>query len=436
LERESDQRFELTTANGKHHILNMKTLNYRSKTSSALARALCALAIVSVGSLAFSATAFADVVVEWNTAMTSYSESLPPPGMPPIVETRIYAMTHIAAWNAIRVDSPHYSKKAAVAQAAHDVLVNQFPDGAAGFDDLLTAQLAAIPDGNRKTRGVQRGAAAAAGMLAKRANDGSATAEGPYAPGTNPGDYQFTPPFDGPPFNGYAAFTKWGLVTPFVMNDVKRFRAPPPYNVRDLEYTYDFIEIKTLGSLNSASRTADQTNLAIFWYENSSFGWNRIARLLAKQQSNTLVEHAHLFATLNAALADAYIASLDSKYLYNFWRPITAIRRAANDGNNLTEADPAWQPLLLTPPVPDYPSAHAAAGGAASAVLISFFGDEHIFTLRSTLPVPPRTFNRISDAAKENSISRMLVGIHFRLACTAGYEQGLSVGQWAVQHVR
>jgi hypothetical protein len=404
----------------------MNTLTYRSKTRAALAPALCALALTSAASLLFSTTALADVVVEWNSAMTAYNESLPPPGTPPYVESRVYAMAHLAALNAIRRHGPAYSAEAAIAQAAHDVLVNQFPDGAAGFDDLLAAQLATIPDGNRKTRGVQFGAAAAAKMLAARENDGSA----------EPGDYQFTPPFDGPPFNGYAAVPKWGLVTPFAMNNVEHFRAPQPYTVSDLEYTFDFNEIKALGSLNSTARTADQTNLAIFWYESSPNGWNRIARLLVDQQSNTLAEHALLFATLNAGLADAYIASIDSKYLYNFWRPYTAIRGADTDGNDLTVADLAWEPLLLTPPVPDYPSAHAASGGAASAVLISFFGDEHTFTLTSTFPVPPRTFNRISDAAKENSISRMLVGIHFRLACTAGYKQGLAVGQWAVQHVR
>jgi hypothetical protein len=389
--------------------------------------------------LGFASEAFADPVIDWNIAMTSYSESLPPPGMPPFVEARVYAMAHIAILKAITGEdaaAKPFSKPAAVAQAAHDVLVNQFPGGASTFDSLLAAQLARIADGPAKQRGVYLGATAAARILAARANDGSATAEGPYTPGNQPGDYQFTPPFDGPPFNGYAAVPKWGEVTPFVMRSGQQFRAPPPYTVQDLEYTFDFNEVKALGSQNSAGRTADQTNLAIFWYENSSFAWNRIARLLVARQTNTLLEHARLFAALNAAIADAYIASLDSKYVYNFWRPITAIQRAGNDGNHLTVPDLAWQPLLLTPPVPDYPSAHATAGGAASTVLIWFFkGDTHTFKFASTFPVPPRTFYRISDAAKENAISRMLVGIHFRLACTVGYEQGLEVGDWTVKQV-
>ncbi len=406
--------------------------------SSALSRSIHPL-LFAASVLALSASAFADPVIDWNIAMTSYSESLPPPGMPPFAEARVYAMAHIAMLNAITGDdaaAKPFSKAAAVSQAAHDVLVNQFPGGASKFNSLLATELAAIPDGPAKARGIYLGATAAARKLAVRANDGSANAEGPYTPGTKPGDYQPTPPFDGPPFNGYAAVPKWGEVTPFVLNSGRQFRAPPPYTVRDLEYTFDFNEIKALGSQDSACRTADQTELALFWYENSSFAWNRIARLLVAQQSNTLLEHARLFAALNAAIADAYIASVDSKYVYNFWRPITAIQRAGNDGNRLTVPDLSWQPLLLTPPVPDYPSAHAAAGGAASAVLIWFFqGDRHTFTFASTIPVPPRTFYRISDAAKENAISRMLVGIHFRLACTVGYEQGLEVGEWTVQEV-
>lgn len=407
-------------------------------TSFALSRFIVRVSVIAA---LFGATAgaLADAVIDWNIAMTAYSESQPPPGIPPYIESRAYAMAHIAMLNAIAGDgaaaAEPFSKIAAVAQAAHDVLVNQFPGGAAGFDALLASQLAAIADGPAKDRGVDLGATAAANKLAFRAHDGSATAEGPYTPGNKPGDYQFTPPFDGPPFNGYAAVPKWGRVRPFVLKSGDQFRAPAPYTVRDLEYTFDFNEIKALGEQNSSGRTADQTDLALFWYESSPNGWNRISRVLVPQQSNTLREHARLFAALNASLADAYIASFDSKYTFNFWRPITAIERAGTDNNRLTIPDLAWQPLLLTPPVPDYPSAHAAAGGAASTVLIWFFGNVHTFTFSSTIPTPARTFYRISDAAKENAISRMLVGIHFRLACTAGYQQGLEVGDWVVQQV-
>src|SRR5436190_11900904 len=227
------------------------------------------LRLLCVASIVVSAVdTFADAVIDWNIAMTSYSESLPPPGMPPYLEARVYAMAHIAMLRAITGNDADaarpFSKTAAIAQAAHDVLVDQFPGGASAFDNLLTKQLGAIADGPAKSAGVRLGARAAARQLALRANDGSATAEGPYVPGNQPGDYQFTPPFDGPPFNGYAAVPKWGHVKPFVMRMGDQFRAAPPYTVNDLEYTFDFNEIRALGSQNSDCRSADQTELALF----------------------------------------------------------------------------------------------------------------------------------------------------------------------------
>ena len=242
----------------------------------------------------------ADVVIDWNIAMTDYAtpRDLPVGALTPYVETRAYAMAHIAMLNAIKeaTGRRHHiaSPEAAAAQAAHDVLVHEFADGATGFDALLATRLGAISDGPAKTRGVAAGAEEAAEMLAARANDGSATGEGPYTPGSNPGDYQFTPPFDGPPINGYAAGVNWGKVTPFVLKDGDQFRARPPYKVTDLDYTFDLNEIKTLGSLHSVGRTDDQTQLAIFWYESTGLGWNRIARLLAAQSPGDLYRSASL----------------------------------------------------------------------------------------------------------------------------------------------
>ena len=429
----------------------MKVLNSALSALRGLATGACLLAaaLTVVSTTSFRPVGRADVVIDWNTTMTHYSESLPPPGMPPFVEARIYAMTHIAVYKAVAAATDghgHLGKNgrgnadAAAAQAAHDVLVNQLPGGTPAFDALLTSQLAAIAGGSDKAKGIQIGAAAAAEMLAGRANDGSATPTAPYTPGPNPGDYQFTPPFDGPPFNGFADAVLWGKVKPFALKTGSQFRCGPPYRVQDIDYTFDVNEIKALGALHSNDRTDDQTQVALFWYENSSFGWNRIARVLAAQHTDSLLGHAKLFALLNTALADGYISSIEAKYVYNFWRPITAIRQAATDGNDLTTADPSWEPLFLTPPVPDYPSAHACAGGAAAVVLSSCFGgDAQTFTFQSTMAFPfpqiqPRTYHRISDAAKENAISRMLVGIHFREACMVGLSQGTDVGRWVVQH--
>ena len=422
------RRSRPATSSVDRHCLPMKT----NKSPWALARFATAgfCLVLTVSKLP------ADVVTDWNVAMTHYSETLPPPGIPPFLEARAYAMAHIAMRDAINENAQgHGSVEAAVAQAAHDVLVVVLPDATASFDALLATHLAAVTDPDARARGQHIGAREALRMLAERANDGSASAEGPYTPGSEPGDYQFTPPFDGPPFNGYAAAPYWGEVKPFALKTGSQFRAPAPYEVTDLRYAFDLNEIKAFGSATSTARSLDQTHLALFWYENSPFAWNRIARIVDAQHSLTLVEHAKLFASLNAALCDAYIASLDSKYTYNFWRPITGIRLAATDGNDATAADPTWEPLFLTPPIPDYPSGHAAAGGAAAQVLIATFGDEHTFELTSTMSFPfpeiqPRTFHRISDAANENAASRMLVGIHFRLACEAGLKQGQDVGNW------
>ena len=384
--------------------------------------------------------AAADVVTDWNAAMTHFNESQPPPGVPPM-ELRAYAMAHIAMFNAVsEAVKKHAGPEAAAAQAAHDVLVKTLPGGAAAFDALLTKQLAGIPDGSEKVIGAQIGSKAGADLLAARASDGAATGEGPYKPGTIPGNYQITPPFDGPPFNGYAHFPNLGKVTPFVLKNSDQFRAPAPYTVRDPEYVFEYNEVKVLGAKNSAVRTSDQTEMAQFWFEMSAFGWNRMARTLAAQQTDSLLDHARLFAALNAAMADALIAGFDSKYAHNFWRPVTAIHEAAKDDNNLTAPDPTWESLMLTPPMPDYISTHASQSAAASVVLIWFFhGDEHTFTLTSTMAgaVPglhPRTFHRISDAAVECALSRVYAGIHFRLACITGLTQGRSVGAWVVQH--
>lgn len=391
--------------------------------------------------------ASADVVIDWNAAMNHFNETLTPPGVPgsPPLEVRAYAMAHIAMFDAIsEATKSAASAEAAGAQAAHDVLVKTMPAGTAVFDALLVKQLTEIPDGSKKVIGVQIGAKAGADMLAARSNDGAAAGEGPYQPGSKPGNYQFTPPFDkmAPPGGSapYASFPNEGRVTPFVLKSGDQFRAPPPYSVRDPEYVFEFAEVKAFGARNSTVRTPDQTEMAQFWYEMSYFAWNRIARILAAQRSDSLLDHARLFAALNAAMADAVIAGFDSKYTHNFWRPVTAIHEAATDGNNLTTADPAWEPLMLTPPMPDYISTHADMGAAASVVLIWFFhGDEHTFTLTSTMAgaIPDlhsRTFHRISDAAVENALSRLHAGIHFRVACLTGLTQGREVGAWVVQH--
>ena len=385
----------------------------------------------------------------------------------PLHESRLYAMTHIAihdALNAIDRRSRPYafsakakrgaSPEAAVAAAAHDVLVpllNEIPApfppacgaaGAASVEADYAAALDAIPDGQAKTRGIEVGKAAAAAILALRAADGSDTPliDPGYSEGTNPGEYRFTP---GTPF---AFAPGWGEVTPFVLRESSQFRPGPPYAVTSRKYTADFIEVKRLGGddiTTPSARSAEQTEIALFWVESSPLQWNRIARTVSADARLDLWEQARLFGLLNMALADGYIGSFATKYHYNYWRPVTAIQTADTDGNPNTSADPTWTPLVTTPPIPDYESAHSVQGGAASKVLKRFFGTDHFMFDTCSLTLPPgstcndltpvlRRYSSFSQAAAENGLSRILVGFHFRKAVDEGIEHGRKIGDRAV----
>lgn len=403
-------------------------------TSAAIVMALSCCALFTPVRAAAS-----DSVERWNIAMTDYAAGQPPPGLPPFVEARAFAMAHIAMLDALRVarvSTAPANVDAAIAAAAHDVLISAFaPFGPNSFASVYQSELAAIPDGPAETRGVSIGQQAAAAMLASRADEDIFAAIGaPYTPGTEPGDYQPTPPV------GMVVGAGWSKLRTFAVRSSRQFRAPRPYSsLRSLQYAMDVNEIELLGKAIGSGRTTDQTAIAFYWYENSSFAWNRIAREVAGGLSR--LEHARLYAALNAAISDAYMTSLESKFYYNFWRPLTAIHAADTDGNPLTVADVTWEPAFATPPVPDYPSAHSAAGAAAAEVIDAFAGRGRSFTHVSTTGpisgVPgaeTRSFGSVQEAANENAYSRMLVGIHFRRACTAGLQQGQDVGRFVVEH--
>jgi hypothetical protein len=266
--------------------------------------------------------------------------------------------------------------------------------------------------------------------------------------GTGAGDYRFTAPFDGPPFTfifpgtgGFADASEWAAtVTPFVVTSASQFRAPRPYGaasnaaaVLTPRYTADFNEISTLGCDGCAARTAEQTEIALFWVESSPDGWNRIARTRAAQRHLDANETARLFALLQMGEFDAYTTSLESKYFYRFWRPVTAVALAATDGNPATTSTAGWQVLAFpTPPVPDYPSAHSTAGGAAAAIMEAIMpGRGPAFaTTSGSLAGVTRSFASVADAARENADSRVFVGYHFRHATDVGLAQGREVGDF------
>jgi hypothetical protein len=408
--------------------------------------------------LGWRGPAGADAVIDWNetTAGATFAAGLST--LDPLHESRIFAMMHAAihdALNAIERRFQPYafdaqaaagtSPEAAVAAAAHDVLIELFPQipdppfppAAAAAATVLAeaayiAALAAIPDGPAKTQGVQIGQDAAAAILALRAADGSDSTflDATYQPGPNPGDFQFIPGTD------FALAPGWGEVTPFVLTSSSQYRPKAPYALSSKNYAADFNEVKRLGAINSTARTAEQTEIALFWEESSPQGWNRIARIASAQHGLELWENARLFGLLNFASADGYIADFENKYFYKFWRPITAIRAANTDGNPDTVEDPNWDSLHPTPPAPDYTSGHSVEGGAMSEVLARVFGTDKIsFSMTSTtLPGVTRSFTSFSQAAEENGNSRVYIGFHFRHAVTEGIKLGRKVGKVVFNH--
>ena len=419
--------------------------------------------------LGVAAHASADAVTDWNAnAGRAAVAACISPADDPLHESRMYAMMHVAIHDALNAIDRHArpyaydgsvaawaSPDAAVTAAARDVLVSviseipaPFPQvcrdaGIASANADYAVALAAIPDGPPKTLGIQTGQAAAAAILALRTGDGSDTPllDFDYPQGTQPGEYRFTPGVT------FAFAPGWGQVTPFVLAHAAQYRASPPYRLKGRHYARDFNEVKALGGdgvTTPSARTEEQTQIGLFWIESSPLAWNRLSRTVAAGQGLGLWENARLFALLNLAMADGYIGSWESKYRYNFWRPVSAIHEAADDGNPDTEVDPAWTPLQFTYPIPDHDSAHSVEGGAAAEVLAQFFGtDRMTFDACSlTLPIGQRctdaspvrrSYTSFSQAAAENALSRVYVGIHFRRASEEGVEHGRKIARRAVQ---
>jgi hypothetical protein len=383
-----------------------------------------------------------ETVLFWNEVAynafggTQYQHSL--------MAARINAMVHLAIHDALNGIEEKYSRyafsgkdqeadpTAAAVSAAHFILLNEIPERKSYLDSAFTQSLAGVKEGDAKTRGIILGKAAAQALLNKRGNDGSAgnlIAEIPLS--DQPGVYQGVPPF-----NIFFA-PHWENVKLFSLERKDQFRSAPYPPLETEAYATAFNEVKELGKKNSATRTPDQTAYARFWYEFSEAGWNRVARTVITTQKLDLLEAARLLALVDMAIADAYTAGWDSKVYYNFWRPYTAIRKAAMDENHKTSPEENWEPQEPTPPVHDYPSTHSALGNAAATVLASLLGDSTGFTMSSPTAVPAgstRTFNSFSEAAIENANSRVMAGIHFRFSCEAGLELGKKIGKWTIEN--
>jgi len=412
------------------------------------------------------ATAALAAVVAGNAQSVAAAPALVPPGAPlaPFVEARLYGIANVAMHDALNSVIPRFARyadtgpidesadaAAAVLTAAHDAIVGAAPASQITTNAWYVASIGPLAGNSGFANGVALGHRVAAAILARRANDGVASGGvGPFVPGSNPGDYRFTFPFNTPAFDffgtgGFADASNWATtVTPFVIASASQFRAAPPYGaasnalaVQTPRYAADFNEVKALGCAGCTARSAEQTEIALFWMENSPTGWNRIARVVADQRNLDAWDAARLFAVLAMGEFDAYTADLESKYYYKFWRPVSAVALAGTDGNSSTSPEAGWEVLAFpTPPVPDYPSAHATAGGNAAAIieaLVPGVGPA-ISTTSGSLAGVTRTFTSVADAAIENAASRVYIGYHFRYATEVGMKQGREVGRYVATH--
>jgi hypothetical protein len=399
--------------------------------------------------------------------------------------SRAMAIVHIAIFESINAIVGGYrsftgiprakagtSIRAAIAQAAHDTLVAVFSSQKTSFDQLLAEDLSQIPDGFAKSEGILLGRRAAKSILLMRANDGALHPEPvvnvDFICSNDAGKWRQDPISLIP----LALGAHWDQVAPFVLSSASQFRTPPPPAMNSAEYTAAYDEVQRLGGdgvTTSTERTAEQTEIGIYWAYDGTPSlcapprlYNQIAVHIANQKGSSEIELARLLALINTAMADAGTASWESKYFYQVWRPVTGIRESdvgtgpsgQGDGNSNTVGDVNFSPLgapasnltgpNFTPPFPAYPSGHATFGGAIFQILRKFYGTDNIpFTFVSdelngvtvdnqgnVRPLSPRSFSTLSEAEEENGQSRIYLGIHWAFDKTEGIAQGRKVADY------
>jgi hypothetical protein len=390
----------------------------------------------------------ADVVTDWNDALR-YAARVS--SMNPPLFARNTAMTHLAIYDAANALSGNFRaystlEKApvsapaepAMAAAAYTITSAIFtnPSARTNFEAVYAKSLQSTPESPEKSRAVEFGRSIGEWYLQLRAND-HATNVVPYTAQAVPGVWRPTLPA-----NAAALLPGWGSVTPFALVEAADAVPHRPPTLNSSAYALELNLTKAYGASNSVVRTAEQTEIALFWADGAGTEtppghWNHIAADLSRAKGLSVLENARLFALLNVALADAGMACWAAKYKYNFWRPITAIREADTDNNADTEADPNWVPLLSTPPFPECTSGHSTFSRSAATVLASYFGSDDIaFTTGSdALPNVKRSFTSFSQAADEAGISRVYGGIHFQTANIAGQACGLSVANHVLHYL-
>jgi hypothetical protein len=388
--------------------------------------------------------ACANVITDWDAkAVDAVAPlaSIPSSPYTPYAAYRMMGIVHAAMFDAVNSierryqpylvqlpADPNTSKESAAAAAAAAVLATIDAKTADKMKVDLASYLASIPDGAAKSDGVKLGDAIAVKILEARANDGS-DAPDDYRPRTTPGVYVPTAIMRAP---------MWPKVKPFAIANASQFRPVPPIPLDSAEWAKDYNEIKSYGAQKSAMRTPEQTETARFWLVTGPVAYFPFLRQLAIAKEMDVSGSARFMAQGGIAINDAFIAVLEAKYHYNFWRPVTAIRNGDIDGNPATDREPSWQPIAETPLHPEYPCAHCIVSGSVAGVVRATLGTSDIPEVAMTSPTAPGVTHRwtnMTALTDEVANARIWSGFHYRFSTRIGTAMGLQIGEYVVKSV-
>jgi hypothetical protein len=409
--------------------------------------------------------AAATVALQWNAyalAAVRAAKVVDPPGTAPRAVYQTEGLLYMSYVQAAVYDAAtkighryvpyhHFSAaagnasiEAAVIAAAYDTLLHYLGDPNLTLTGEYRSSIDSLPHDPATARGIAVGEAAAADLIALRANDGL---DGPSPPGLGaptgpvvPGAWVWAPP---PSLQ--IAQTPWmAVMQPFMLETASQFRAPPPPPLTSAQYASDLNETEAYGSnlpvgAPGQSRTQAETDIAYFWNANATSQLNQTLENVATQHDMDLLDTVRLLAAGNMVSTDAGIACFDSKYSYLSWRPVTAIRTADLDGNPATSADPSWTPLVTTPNHPEYPSQHGCVTSALAQVLANALGTTSIdvtfpgATNGGTTLTTTQTFATVDDLLTQLVNARVWIGFHFRNSVVAGENLGTAVADWDLQ---
>lgn len=392
--------------------------------------------------IAIPASAPANVITDWDSKavvvvapMSSLGNTMP------YMAERIMAMVHAAMFDAVNSIEPRYrpylmqlpanpaaSKEAAAAAAAATVLASIDDKTAGEMKTALATYLASMPEGTAKSDGIRLGMAVAANVIEARADDGC-DAPDAYRPRTSPGVYIPT---------AITINSMWPEMKPFAIASRSQFRPKPPIALDSREWAADYNEIKDYGGLRSTKRTAQQTETARFWLIGAPVAYHPFVRQLVTVRQMSVIDSARFMALVALGLNDAFIAVLDAKYHYNFWRPVTAIRNGDIDGNPDTEIEATWQPIAVTPMHPEYPCAHCILSGTVAGIVKATLGSTDIPEIAMTSPTAPGVTHRFTDMTaytQEIANARIWSGFHYRFSTRAGTEMGYQIGDYVAKSV-